>query len=404
MMDERSGGQPHRMISVATFSLLMAAAALLLFLNDGSSNAMMKQTAISQQQRRDLEAKTKVLVIGAGAAGLTAARTLENQGGFDVLIIEASNRIGGRVRKNDDFADYPFDMGGTFIKDKDLLEEIKGTSVDIETDSGGTTVFIENDGSKRVGSSYGWHQFVDYTWYDFFADHIAPSDPDNIVFRCKVDTVDYRGSQVKVSCDDDRVYTADYAIVTVPLSILKRDDIRFRPSLPGSITNHRASMMPGLKLIMEFSETWYPDYFHWEIKYDDNGFILNENYFWDYSKFQDSDKHILAGYLCGEDYEYVRGLSESQVVLEVLDWLDDIFDGKASKTFKDYTLIDWTKDPLFRGVYTNRNPRRKGPKNVDDKVFVAGEAFPPSGTEHGWVHSAAFSGRDAAEKIINLAR
>ena len=38
-----------------------------------------------------------VIVVGAGSAGLYAAQTLENLG-YDVLILEASGRIGGRIK------------------------------------------------------------------------------------------------------------------------------------------------------------------------------------------------------------------------------------------------------------------------------------------------------------------
>lgn len=40
----------------------------------------------------------RVVVIGAGLAGLAAAKALLEQGFTDVTVLEASNRIGGRVQ------------------------------------------------------------------------------------------------------------------------------------------------------------------------------------------------------------------------------------------------------------------------------------------------------------------
>ena len=58
---------------------------------------------------------TDVLIIGAGAAGLSAARVLSNAG-KSILILEARDRIGGRIHtiKGDGFS-FPVDAGAEFI-------------------------------------------------------------------------------------------------------------------------------------------------------------------------------------------------------------------------------------------------------------------------------------------------
>lgn len=57
---------------------------------------------------------TDVVVIGAGMAGVTAARAL-SQGGTRVVVVEASNRIGGRIFTIRDFAESPIEAGAEFI-------------------------------------------------------------------------------------------------------------------------------------------------------------------------------------------------------------------------------------------------------------------------------------------------
>lgn len=42
--------------------------------------------------------KARVVVIGGGVAGLSAATSLRKHGGFDVTLLEADSRIGGRVK------------------------------------------------------------------------------------------------------------------------------------------------------------------------------------------------------------------------------------------------------------------------------------------------------------------
>lgn len=54
------------------------------------------------------------LIIGAGAAGLAAGRRLHDAG-QQVLLLEARNRIGGRIWTVDDFADFPVEQGAELI-------------------------------------------------------------------------------------------------------------------------------------------------------------------------------------------------------------------------------------------------------------------------------------------------
>lgn len=59
-----------------------------------------------------------VIIIGAGAAGLCAADALLG-GGYQPLIIEASDRVGGRVRSLDTLADVPIELGAEEVHGPD---------------------------------------------------------------------------------------------------------------------------------------------------------------------------------------------------------------------------------------------------------------------------------------------
>ena len=56
----------------------------------------------------------KILIVGAGVAGITAGHILAEHG-VDFEIFEASATYGGRVRKVDDFVDFPIDLGAEWI-------------------------------------------------------------------------------------------------------------------------------------------------------------------------------------------------------------------------------------------------------------------------------------------------
>jgi monoamine oxidase len=54
------------------------------------------------------------IVIGAGSAGLAAAQRLQ-AAGQTVLVVEARDRIGGRVQTDYDFAPHPVELGAEFV-------------------------------------------------------------------------------------------------------------------------------------------------------------------------------------------------------------------------------------------------------------------------------------------------
>src|SRR5579871_2706443 len=65
-----------------------------------------------------MERNASVIVVGAGAAGLAASSKL-GQAGLSVIMLEARDRIGGRIfTRHDDKLDAPIELGAEFIHGK----------------------------------------------------------------------------------------------------------------------------------------------------------------------------------------------------------------------------------------------------------------------------------------------
>lgn len=103
-----------------------------------------------------------VVVVGAGLSGLAAARTLR-LAGHDVAVLEARDRVGGRVGRieNEGF-DHPYDSGAQFVFDsqENILELITAYGLEIEPAymSGRTVVHVggrrtEVDPGEPVGDA-----------------------------------------------------------------------------------------------------------------------------------------------------------------------------------------------------------------------------------------------------------
>ena len=58
--------------------------------------------------------RKRVVIVGAGIAGLGAAVALRNAG-FEVIVVEARNRIGGRIHSSMRWPDLPVDLGASWI-------------------------------------------------------------------------------------------------------------------------------------------------------------------------------------------------------------------------------------------------------------------------------------------------
>ncbi|KAJ4978426.1 hypothetical protein NE237_009206 [Protea cynaroides] len=63
----------------------------------------------------DTSSPSSVIIIGAGMSGISAARTLHDAGIHDILILEATDRIGGRVRQIE-IGGYPVEKGANWVQ------------------------------------------------------------------------------------------------------------------------------------------------------------------------------------------------------------------------------------------------------------------------------------------------
>lgn len=75
---------------------------LLTFIPDNiqwhSSNGAVKLLCAVQLSRAyGMPKETKIIIVGAGAAGIAAASRLSQKGVNDFVILEANDRIGGRI-------------------------------------------------------------------------------------------------------------------------------------------------------------------------------------------------------------------------------------------------------------------------------------------------------------------
>eukprot|EP00980_Cylindrotheca_fusiformis_P013052 scaffold3267_cov140-Cylindrotheca_fusiformis.AAC.14 len=413
---------------LAGFSFFIAInTALILPDNDDADDAdERKNTRTGSYVRTDI---VDVVIVGAGAAGIAAARQLGKSGIHSVTILEASHQWGGRIRKMDHFVDYPIDLGASLIHDpkwfRTLMDLSSSSSTSEQQQQGPTlptTAYLdENQRSK------GTALLVNSTWYDFLDDHLKPDELE-ILYDSPVTAIDYsdgKNLEIKFGLLNNSTISAKAVIVTVPLSVLKDGDISFTTTTTTSsssssgtvqelMDDYQGNMWGGVKIILEFNKTFYPPFMElqkvfWDLYYpsssDEDEKFPGEVEFWDYSivhKKHHSSRHVLGGQFVGDLAKEFMDLNEYDMVKAILLILDHKFGNYvATRNYIQYKLVNWSKEPYIRGCYSDGSSKWKGAQKITDRLYLAGEAFPGGHKqEAGWVHSAALSGMDAASKII----
>ena len=362
-----------------------------------------------------------IIIVGAGASGLAAAKKLE-ENGISYQILEATDKFGGRIQKNEDFADFPIDLGAEWIhEDKSILnylinqsgsepnvETILYQPMDVYAEVGGSILQIPTQDMEEYYADYiKEYKFKSTTWNDFIYENFAHSAEQNIVYNSKVTTIDYTGNKVVLTTENGTEYQADKVIITVSLGVLKSNAISFNPSLPeDKITAiNDVEFLPGFKLFMKFSDQFYPDVISYETS-------SGEKTYYDVAYGKESEDNVFGLLSTGTSAEeyYALGSSDA-IVASVLEELDTYYNGLASQNYLNaYVFKDWSQQEYAQGTWTSDTEVSSNSLNtsLNDKVYFAGETYNKYGETptdnfyiiRGSVQSAILSGYEVVENIM----
>lgn len=402
----------------------------------------------------------KVIIIGAGVAGLYAGYLLKEKG-IQFTILEASNRAGGRLGKNENFAEFPIDTGGQWLhgefsilgdlvkstntetffdnsenvywheealKDElpsslqEILENAGGASDDISVEQhfyneGGTNedIYLLHAVTGDVGASpnkvsskwesagydlqsYGAddHKFRE-TFFDLINDNIISEVEDNIQFNTIVTAINYNADTIEITDSNGQNYSADKVIIAVPITVLKDGDINFTPALPSIKTESFQQL--GMEAGMKA-------FLRFSNKFTEVN-VLGGKTCASYaveSYNRDSNDLVLFGFVMGDQAKALSEMGEAAALQALLSELDVMFDGAASASFVSHFFQDWYNEPFIRGAYSyplvgsDANTRKNIAVSVDNKLYFAGEATNHNG-HHQTVHGAV---ETAYREVINI--
>lgn len=404
---------------------------------------------------------TDVVIIGAGAAGIGAARALQALGKSFVLI-EARERAGGRIY-TDTSLGQPFDGGAAYIHfaetnpwtaiaSDNSVETIGGyrlwsgsiayrDGIPLNADEGASRrgsmrqvsdaydeveerrdmsmaealrneeAVVRDSGRIQAQMAAGedpeWISVSDWQRLEggqnlivrggYGALAAKAAEPMRPRFGVKALAVDWSGQTIQVTTDKG-VIRARKLIVTVPVGVLKAGSIRFTPGLPTE--TNRA--LDGLRM-GALSKV--------ALRFDEDRFGFQPHQFlaeigdpsraMTFETWPFNNDLVVATFGGG----YARVLAaqgQAAAVEHALERFIKIAGGDVRKSFKGGRLVAWSEDPLSLGSYAVVLPgkiqgREALARPVGDRIWFAGEAT--AGVYSMTAGGAYLAGRDAARQV-----
>lgn len=423
-----------------------------------------------------------VIIVGAGAAGLSAARILINSG-KSVCILEARERIGGRIHtiRGEGFT-VPVEAGAEFMHGELPLTKALMKEANVSYYSGrGRTWNVENN-QLTEGDLFhdDWDLLLDclnklasdMTLGDFLRKYFSDPKYESLTDAVKrfvqgydaadaekasahalrdewnsedikgfrpeggySQLMDYllagiqkRGAEVKLSAvvakiqwkpgqveivtDKNERFESRTALITVPVTLLKRQAIIFEPSL----IRHKEALQHlevggVIKFLIEFNDRiWERKDFSMQRQMPGLNFLFSDAFVPTWWTQNPVGVPLLTGWLAGPVTKTLRQDDRTLLnnAFKSLAYLFDCTEEQLSSEVRAAKVINWAEDPYAFGAYAYKTLKTSSAlkvfsEPVENTLYFAGEAF-YDGAEMGTVEAALASGEEVAVRLAKEAR
>jgi monoamine oxidase len=282
-----------------------------------------------------------IIVIGAGLSGLTVAYNLRKRGIF-CKVLEAQDRIGGRIQTVFGATGTPMEMGATWFGEvhQHLLKLLQELEIGFfKQKEDGIALFetmsFEPPHQYYIPASESSSYRVQggtSSLIDSLAKYVRE---ENIFLNTEIREISEVENRITLTDQNGRAYHCDFLIVALPPKILI-SNIRIQPELPKETTdilrNVQTWMSGSVKFAVEYaSPFWREKGFSGNV-FSQSG-LATEMY--DHTNFEES-KFALKGFLNGSASHF--GLEERKT--RVIQQLEKYF-GKEATEFLSYTDKIW---------------------------------------------------------------
>jgi len=356
----------------------------------------------------------KVLILGAGMAGLVAGYELSKLG-HDVTLLEARTRPGGRVfTLHEPFADGLYaEAGAARVPDNHTLtlKYIKAFDLPLEPfypserkavrfDLGGrqevpidgyTDAMTQNYGQDLGGDPVRWHKIKG--GMDLLPKALAARLGDKIQYGAAVVRIEQDAKQATVKFVKNgatHALSADVVLSTIPFSVLRRLELPALSSRKKDLIKRTPYDAVARVYLQTKNRFWETNGL--------NGFAFTKGAIeiWQPTWSQPGPRGILMTYARSGEAERITSLKEKERIAESVNMLDPIFTGLRAN-FERGTTKCWLEDEWSRGAWgfvgfadflTAAAP--------DGRIYFAGEHMSPW---FSWIQGAVSTSLRAVKQI-----
>ena len=388
------------------------------FISRGAIVAATLSTFLNDSRAKSTRAPQRVIVVGAGLAGLSAAYEL-TQAGHEVRVLEAQSRAGGRVLTfRDPFPDRLYvEAGATRIhksQDRTIkyanLFNLKLTAFYPTDDR-----FVRLRGGKR--EVVRWKRMASDVekfalrleqanqWFrieggnDQLPQAIARMLADKIIYNAPVVRIEQDSNGVRLRFSTrgaQQTLTADRAICAIPATILAGIEVSPPFSTAKQQTLEKLSYESASRVFLQCRGRF------WE-QQNLNGFGVTDQpaEIWASSFGQPGVAGILQCYTRGDVSSRLTRLTERDRISATLDVMDRVFPGARESLERGISKC-WSEDEWARGAWAHADEKQlKQLAQPEGRIHFAGEHI---STQPSWTHGALESGERAAREIFQVSR
>lgn len=346
----------------------------------------------------------KIIIIGGGLSGLATAWYLEKNG-MQCTIIEARNRLGGRIYTLRKSGCAPLEMGATWLgmKHKNLAGLLKETKISIFEQYMGQKAFFEENlfaPPKLIHLPYNPDPSYRISGgTDVLIDSLSKKlKKSTLILGQPVKSIAFDKKMIIRTVNDQ--YEADTAVAAMPPKLLL-DTISFTPGLPDELARIASSthswMAESIKFGLAYENPFWRDVTTSGTIMSNTGPVTE---MYDHSS-ESQPLYALTGFI-NPVYHSMSKVERKNIVLRQL---QGIYGKKAVKNYSYYDLV-WRDDPFTYSEYESHvNPHQNNGHTVFSGSFYDGH-FLIAGAETatgfpGYMDGAAESAKRVAKKITS---